>query len=158
MNLSKNLEIITRLTTHYVFLEKRGPFAKVAPPAWEQMIPLMTTQVDQKRITGVLGLSRIDPRKTGDDAMIYQAGVTVSEPPSATLNGLQYKKIDGGKYARFLLIGPYQQIGPAFDQIFKTLADKKVELREEFCIEAYLNDPKVTPEDKLETEILIPAA
>jgi AraC family transcriptional regulator len=157
MNLTKNFEMVTRPTTHYVFLEKHGPFAEVAPPTWEAMFPLMAKEVDGARIREFLGLSGFDRKKQGEEAMIYQAGVAVSEAPSSPLKGLQYRKIESGKYARFLLIGPYSHIWRAFDQIFKTLAEKKVELREEYCIENYLNDPKVTPEDKLETEILIPA-
>jgi AraC family transcriptional regulator len=93
----------------------------------------------------------------GEDSMIYQAGVAVSSPPKAQMKGLQYRKIEGGKYARFLLVGPYAHIAPAFDHVFKTLAEKQVQLREEYCIENYLNDPKVTPEDQLKTEILVPA-
>jgi len=158
MNLTENFEIVTRPITHYVFLEKHGPFAEVAPPTWDEMFPMIASQVDQKRITEFLGLSGIDRTKLGEDAMIYQAGVAVGEPPSSPLKGLQYRKIEGGKYARFLLIGPYSHIAPAFDQIFKKLAEKNVELREEYYIENYLNDPKVTPEDQLQTELLIPAA
>lgn len=60
--------------------------------------------------------------------------------------------------ARFLLTGPYSQIWIAFNPIFKTLADSKVELRPEFCIEHYLSDPKVTHEEKLQTELLVPLA
>ena len=71
-------------------------------------------------------------------------------------DGLQHRAIKPGKYARFLLTGPYSQIWPAFDRMFKTLADKNVELRPEFCIENYLNDPRYTPEEKLQTELLIP--
>ena len=158
MNLTKDFEIVTRPTTHYVFLEKHGPFAEVAPPAWEEMHPLMATQVRQDEIIEFLGLSGIDRRKMGEDSMIYQAGVAVSRPPKAQMKGLEYRKIEGGKYARFLLVGPYAHIAPAFDQVFKTLAEKQVQLREEYCIENYLNDPKVTPEDQLKTEILVPAA
>lgn len=44
----------------------------------------------------------------------------------------------------------------AFTQIFKQLAEDKVQLRPEFCIENYLNDPKEIPEDKLLTELLVP--
>jgi len=57
-----------------------------------------------------------------------------------------------------LLTGPYSQIWMAFSQIFRTLAEGGVRLREDFCIENYVNDPKVTPEDQLQTEILIPIA
>ena len=158
MNLTKDFEIVTRPTTHYVFLEKHGPFAEVAPPAWDEMHALVATQVPQDEIVEFLGLSGIDRRKMGEDSMIYQAGVAVSRPPKAQMKGLEYRKIEGGKYARFLLVGPYAHIAPAFDQVFKTLAENQVQLREEYCIENYLNDPKVTPEDQLKTEILVPAA
>lgn len=158
MNLTKSFEIVTRPTTHYVFLEKHGPFAEVAPPTWEEMFPLMSSQIPQQEIREFLGLSGIDRRKMGEDAMIYQAGVAVAHPPKSEMKGLRYRKIESGKYARFLLVGPYAHIAPAFDEVFKTVAEKKVSLREEYCIENYLNDPKVTPEDQLKTEILIPAA
>lgn len=158
MNLTKEFEIVTRPTTHYVFLEERGPFAEVAPPTWDKMFPLLANEVAQNEIVEFLGLSGIDHNKMGEEGMIYQAGVAVKASPKHSMKGLQYRRIESGKYARFLLIGPYAHIAPAFDQMFKTLADKGVELRNEYCIENYLNDPKVTPEDRLQTELLIPAA
>jgi len=158
MNLNKNFEIVTRPATHYVFLERQGPFAEVAPQTWDEMFPLVARQIAQSEIVEFLGLSGIDRRKMGEEAMIYQAGVAVSHAPKESIEGLQYRKIERGKYARFVLIGPYAHIAPAFDEAFKALAEKNIAMREEFCIENYLNDPKVTPEDQLQTEILIPAA
>lgn len=90
--------------------------------------------------------------------MIYEAGVSVGESPAKLPNGLRERRIKSGKYARFLLTGPYSHIWMAFDRIFKTLAEKNVDLRPEFCIENYLNDPRTTPEDQLKTELLIPIA
>ena len=90
--------------------------------------------------------------------MIYQAGVGCSEMPQKLPEGLQHRAIKSGNYARFLLTGPYSHIWPAFNRIFKTLADKKADLRPEFCIENYLNDPRVTPEENLQTELLVPIA
>ena len=156
MNLTQKFEIVNRPTTHYVFLEKHGPFAEVAPPTWEEMFPLLYSQLNQRQIVTFLGLSTIDSTKKGEEAMIYEAGVGVGSKPEKPLKGLQYKKIQDGKYARFLLTGPYSQIWMAFNQIFKTLGENKVQLRPEFCIENYLNDPKITPEDQLQTELLIP--
>jgi AraC family transcriptional regulator len=158
MNLTKNFEIVTRPATHYVFLEKHGPFAEIAPPTWDEMHSLVANQIPQQQVKEFLGLSGIDRSKMGEDSMIYQAGVAVTDAPERPMKGLQYRKIESGKYARFLLIGPYAHIAPAFDQVFKALAEKNVTLREEYCIENYLNDPKVTPEDQLQTELLIPAA
>lgn len=157
MNLTPNFEIVTRPLTHYVFLEKRGPFAEVAPPLWNDLMPQLQ-RLNQQHIREYLGVSGIDKSRPGEDAMIYQAGVGCSEMPQKLPGGLQHRAIKSGKYARFLLMGPYSQIWPAFDRIFKTLADEKVELRPEFCIENYLNDPRFTPEEKLQTEMLIPIA
>lgn len=158
MNLTPNYEFVNRPATHYIFLEKRGPFSEIAPSTWNDLFPLIGAHLEQSRIVEYLGLSTMDRTKMGEEAMVYEAGVAVSSTPAKPLKGLQYKQIKGGKYARFLLTGPYSHIAPAFSQIFKTLAESQVALREDFCIENYLNDPKVTPEDQLQTEILIPAA
>ena len=157
MNLTPNFETIARPLTHYVFIEKRGPFAEVAPPLWSELMPLLQ-QINQQHIREYLGVSGIDKSRPGEDAMIYQAGVGCAEAPQKLPEGLQHRAIKLGKYARFLLTGPYPQIWPAFDRIFKTLADEKVELRPEFCIENYLNDPRMTPEENLQTELLVPIA
>jgi AraC family transcriptional regulator len=158
VNLTSNFEIVSRPLTHYVFLEMRGPFPEIAPPAWEEMFPLINAQLDQKQIVSYLGLSTIDKNKNGEEAMIYPAGVGIAAPPKRPLKGLQYRRIEDGKYARFLLTGRYSQIWIAFNQIFKNLAESRVELRPDFCIENYINDPKVTPEDQLQTELLVPVA
>jgi AraC family transcriptional regulator len=157
MHLTPTFETVTRPLTQYVFLEKRGPFAEVAPPLWNDLLPIIQ-RLDQQRIREYLGLSGIDKSKPGEDAMIYQAGVACAEKPGKLPDGLQHRSIQAGKYARFRLTGPYSHIWMAFDRIFKTLAEQKVELRPEFCIENYLNDPRVTPEDRLETELLVPIA
>ncbi len=157
MNLTENFETVQRPLTHYVFLEKRGPFAEVAPPLWNELAPLVP-KIDQKQIREYLGVSGVDKSRPGEDSMIYQAGVGCAVKPDPLPDRLQHRAIKAGKYARFLLTGPYSQIWMAFDRIFKTLTEQKVELRPEFCIENYLNDPRVTPEDKLETELLVPIA
>lgn len=157
VNLSLNFETVTRPLTHYIFLEKHGPFAEVAPPLWNDLQPLLR-HLNQQQIREYLGVSGIDKSKRGEDAMIYQAGVACAQEPGKLPDGLQHRAITTGKYARFLLTGPYSQIWPAFDLIFKSLAEKKVGLRPEFCIENYLNDPRVTSEENLQTELLIPIA
>lgn len=120
VNLTSQFDIVKRQATHYVFLEKHGPFAEIAPPTWDEMFPLLYSQIDQEEIASFLGLSGIDKTKNGEEAMIYEAGVGVNSPPAKTLKGLQYKEIEEGNYARFLLTGPYSQIWIAFNQIFKT--------------------------------------
>ena len=154
MNLSE-FETVTRPLTHYVFMEKRGPFAEVAPPLWNELQPMVPRLV-QSQVREFLGVSGIDKGRAGEDAMIYQAGVGLASEPAKLPVRLQHRVIPSGRYARFVLTGPYAQIWQAFDRVFKTVAERKVELRPEFCIENYLNDPRSTPEDQLLTEILVP--
>jgi AraC family transcriptional regulator len=157
MNLTPEFESVTRPLTHYVFLEKRGPFAEVAPPLWNELAPLIH-RIEPQNIREYLGVSGIDKTEPGEDAMIYQAGVALAHESNSAPSGLRQKTIKSGNYARFLLTGPYSQIWMAFDRIFKTLSEKNVQLRPEFCIEKYLNDPRTTPENQLETELLVPIA
>lgn len=98
----------------------------------------------------------MDPRTKDESSMIYEAGVVITEDLKKVPKGLQSTKIPAGRYAQFTLIGPYHLVWPAFEQIFKILGDLKIELRKGPCIENYLNDPKITPEDKLVTQLLIP--
>jgi len=155
MNLSAEFEAVSRPPTHYVFLEKQGPFAEVAPPLWNDLIPLLE-KLDRQQVREYLGLSGIDKTRTGEDTMIYQAGVALSQESTKLFGGLRQRTVKAGKYASFLLTGPYSHVWPAFDRIFKTLSEKCVTLRPEFCIENYLNDPRVTPEDQLLTQLMVP--
>jgi AraC family transcriptional regulator len=157
VNMSSEFETVTRPLTHYVFLEKRGPFAEIAPPLWSEFLPLLQ-RFPQQQIREYLGVSGIDKSRPGEDAMIYQAGASLADTPGDLPPGMQQRSIKSGKYARFLLTGSYAQIWPAFDHIFKTLGEAKVELRPEFCIENYLNNPLTTPEPQLRTELLVPIA
>ncbi|PYU23764.1 MAG: hypothetical protein DMG30_10455 [Acidobacteria bacterium] len=40
--------------------------------------------------------------------------------------------------------------------MFEIVSERKIKLRDEYCIENYVNDPRTTPETQLVTEILIP--
>lgn len=87
--------------------------------------------------------------------------IVISEKPVIVLERNAHRataSYESYSYGRFLLSGPYSDIWMAFDRIFKTLSEERVTLRPEFCIENYLNDPRVTPEDQLQTQLLVPIA
>lgn len=158
LNMDPKPEIVNRSAVHFVYLERTGPFAEIAPPAWDEMFRLLGGRITHDQFTELLGLSGIDKTKQGEESMIYQAGICLASKPADVPKGLQYKEIKAGKYAQFLLTGPYSQTWLAFAEIFRTLAESSVGLRQEYCIENYVNDPKTTPEDQLQTQILIPVA
>lgn len=137
--------------THYVFVEKTGPFMQSAPQAWQEMHKLIPAVAEHNAITGYISLYKIGPQ-------IYRAGVSVAAPPTHLPSGIGYEKFSGGKYARFVLTGPYSNLGPASGMAQKLVAEKRIPLRDDWNIEHYVNDPRVTPEDQLITEILFPLA
>jgi DNA gyrase inhibitor GyrI len=89
---------------------------------------------------------------------IYRAGVSLAAPPAKLPQELSYTKFAGGKYSRFVLTGPYANLGPASGRVMELIAQTKLPVRDDFFIENYVNDPRTTPEDQLITEILVPTS
>lgn len=150
MKLTEKPEIVAWPTTHYVFIEKVGPFQEIAQNAWKNLHKNVPEISKHNKITGYMSLYKIEPK------MIYRAGVVVDSKPSNLPAGLEYMKFEGGKYSRFILTGSYSNLPEACGKVFEIVDKLKIELREDFYIENYVNDPKTTPEDQLITEILIP--
>ena len=151
MNLTLEPEIVNFPPTHYVFVEKIGPFMKTARQAWETAHSFVPELSKKNKITGYMSLYKVGPK-------IYRAGFALSGPPVDLPHGLAYEKFAGGKYGRFILTGPYTDLGAASGQVWKSVEEKKIPLRDDYAIENYMNDPRVTPEDQLITHILIPTA
>lgn len=149
MNLTENAEIVTWPETHYVFVEKTGSIPQNAPLAWQEFHKLLPQLKNHAETTGFLSLYKMD-------AQVYRAGVSVKAKPGQLPKGLQYANFPGGKYARFVLTGPYPQLGPATSRVFDIVRERKLPLRDAYHIEHYVNDPNSTPEEKLVTEILFP--
>ncbi len=151
MNLTQEPEAVNFSTTHYVFVEKIGPFQNTAPQAWQSAHTFVPELSKKNQITGYMSLYKTGPK-------IYRAGFALSAPPVDRPQGLTYEKFDGGKYVRFVLTGPYTDLPAASGQVWNSVAEKHISLRDDFAIENYMNDPRVTPEDQLITQILIPTA
>jgi effector-binding domain-containing protein len=150
MNLTETPVIVTWPETHYVFLEKIGPFQNTAPAAWGSVPQFVPAISKHNKITGYMSLYKVAPK-------IYRAGVSVAAAPQQLPEGLTYEKFKGGKYMKFVLTGPYSDLPKASGRVLEIVAEKKIQLRDDYCIENYTTDPRVTPVDKLVTEILLPA-
>lgn len=151
MNLTEEPEIVAWPETHYVFVEKVGPFMENAPQAWQDAHTYVPALAEHNKITGYMSLYKVGPK-------VYRAGFALDAPPVDLPQGLTYEGFGGGKYSRFVLTGPYSNLGPASGRVFEIAAEKKIAQRDDYCIENYVNDPRVTPEDQLITQILIPTA
>ena len=149
VKLTQEPETVTWPETHYVFVEKTGPFQNTAPQAWQGVHQVVPGVSEHNKITGYMSLYKVGPK-------IYRAGVSVSVEPKNLPENLRYEKFKGGKYSKFVLTGSYANLPEASGRVFEMVSEKKIQMREDFCIENYANDPRTTPEDQLVTEILIP--
>jgi DNA gyrase inhibitor GyrI len=149
MKLNEEPVIVNWPPTKYVFIEKVGPFQGTAPQAWQELAKLVPSISEHNKVTGFMSLYKVGPK-------IYCAGVSVADEPKNLPAGLSFVNFKGGKYSRFVLTGPYSDLPAASGRVFQIVTEKKIQQRDDFCIENYLNDPRTTPEDQLVTEILIP--
>ena len=152
MNLTETPKIVMWPETHYVFIEKFGPFQETAMQAWMEMRGLIPTLLETEKITKRMTLYKMEPGK-----MTYRAGVALAAKPSTKLpDGLRYENFPGGRYSCFVLTGTYSSLPEACGRVFDIVEETKMQVRDDFNIEHYTNCPETTPEEQLITEILIP--
>lgn len=149
MNLKETPDTMTLPATHYVFVEKVGPFMQTAPKAWQELHRLTPEIEKHNRIAGYMSLYKVGPK-------IYRAGLALAEAPKSLPAEMEYERFEGGKYSRFVLTGPYSDLPAASGRVFEIVAGSKIPVRNDYYIENYVNDPRTTPEEKLITEILVP--
>lgn len=150
MNLTTEPQSVTWPPAHYVFIEKVGPFMETAKQAWDTLNSLAPEIKGHNKITGYMALYHFRPDT-------YRAGVALDAKPKNLPQGMEYENFTGGKYVKFVLTGPYSDLPEACGIVFdKILPGKKIKMRNDWCIEHYVNDPRTTPEKDLNTEILIP--
>jgi effector-binding domain-containing protein len=151
MNLTEEPEIVQWAETHYVFVEKTGPFMSIAPQAWQELIANLPGIAAKNEISQRMSLYR-------RGANIYRAGVSLASSPVELPAALKYEKFHGGKFSRFVLTGPYSDLPQASGRVWQLAGERQINVREDFAIEHYVSDPSTTPEAELITEILVPTA
>ncbi|HEY2857895.1 MAG TPA: GyrI-like domain-containing protein [Terracidiphilus sp.] len=148
MNLTEVPEVVHWPETYYVYVEKVGPFMENAPAAWGEAHGLLGELLEHNRVTGYMSLYK-------GEAQVYRAGFALEAPPSELPKGLTYELFPGGKYSKFTLIGPYTQLGPASGRVWQLVKELPIDARDDFAIENYVTDPRVTPAEELKTEIMV---
>ncbi len=147
MNFVETPQLITWPETHYVFVEKIGQFQDTAMAAWQEL----HAKLPQVKVQPKTFLSLYNP-----ELEIYRAGAVFDTKPASLPPGLQYEFFKGGSYKQFTLTGSYENLPEACGSVFEWLEENEIELRDDFCLEHYTNDPKTTPEEALVTNILMP--
>jgi AraC family transcriptional regulator len=106
--------------------------------------------------TRSFGIYYDDPSATPVEALRSEACVTVPDD-WAPGGDLERREIRGGRYAVALHVGPYAELGRAYEWLYGTwLAQSGEEAADAPCVEEYLNDARTVPPAELRTEIWLP--
>lgn len=132
-----------------------GPYNE-CNPAWETLFQHAGQQGWMSPETQCLGLCHDDPDTTPDEKIRYDACVTVG-PDAQASDPVKLAELPGGEYATFIHKGPFDQIAASYKQFYSDwLPSSGREQAAAPHIEFYLNDPKSTPPEKLETRVCVP--
>jgi effector-binding domain-containing protein len=85
----------------------------------------------------------------------FIAGVPISIAKGVTEGRVFFHKIPAGRVVKYVYIGPYEKMAPAYDEIKKYIQENKLEMNGN-AWESYISDPADTETDKLETDIFFP--
>lgn len=141
----------------FVYLERIGAFEIQAPKAWGDLFGILnSSNLDKSCMSSMLALSKIDSSKEGDEKFSYQAGFSTLTKIEELPESLLSRTVDSRKYAKFLLKGPYCNLGRAYQVAIEMISENKIEMENDFAMEVYLNTPNQVSEDELLTEIFLP--
>ena len=132
-----------------------GAYTKCAP-AWEKLMTFAYANNIVNKNTRVFGIGYDNPHIVEESKLRYDACIT--KDAHITLEeGITETSINGGKYATFLHKGNYETLCDTYNEIFGIwMVENQITLGEIPPFEEYLNDPKTTKPEDLETLIYVP--
>ena len=133
----------------------RGPYQQIGA-AFQKLGEIAGSAGLFARTTGhMMGIYRDDPRTVPAEELRSAAAIPISEA-EALPAGLVEERIDGGRFACFLHVGPYQGLPAAWAEAVGTFLSSGHRRRMGSSLEFYLNNPTQVSPAELQTEIAIP--
>ena len=149
----------------------RGDYKQLDyPGAFSRMWALVKKQGLYSAGIEHIGVFHNDPKVTAAEELLTDVCLVVKKP-AVPEDGVEVKTIEGGKYAVFVHVGPYNEVQKVYDAIYGewvpancTCGDDcqcppgecVCALRDAPVFEKYVNDPERVAPEKLKTEIYIP--
>ena len=138
-------------------MRKRGHYSEIG-----EMIPKICDFAvsEEIRITGppVFVCHEATPEEAEKANKAGTADLEVDIPISETHEGTDEIKcfeLAGGRMARIIHRGSYEECGPSYEKLFRWIREKKENITGPIR-EVYINDPNEVPKEEILTEILAP--
>lgn len=150
------VQLVTLPDTPVLYVRETGPYKHSAEKAWNTLCSFAGPRGLLNQDSRFIGISHDNPQITESPKLRYDACITFKgEIPVQGQIGKQ--TIPGGRFAVVLHTGSYNKLSKTYDAVFATwLPESGEKLRDQPCLEFYLNDAHTTPEAELKTEIYIP--
>jgi len=156
-NKKMKAEIVNLKDINVIAARGVGSYDEIAAEAWGRIMKFAYGNKHMHKSVRRFGLSHDDPNVTDPDKIRYDACLDIDVDISAADN-LTTLTIAGGKYAKFMHIGSYDNLDQTYAYIFNQwLPQSGYELRADPCFDLYLNkDPRRTKPENLKTQVHIP--
>ena len=137
------------------FVRHVGAYNQVAN-AWDTLCTYLGKEGYLGSGSRFIGICYDDPEVTPPEKIRYDACITVDES-FVPKDEVAVQTIGGGEYAVTTHFGSYDALGQTYSRLFRDwLIKSDREIRQEPCMEFYLNDPDSTEPDDLLTDICLP--
>ena len=132
-----------------------GPYGD-AMDAWDKLAALAAKHhLSRDEDVLCIGACYDDPANVPLDRLRSDVCITVDQA-FAPQDGADIQELGGGRYVTARYTGPYSGIGDAYEQMYLWMHRQGLEVASGPTLEIYRNDPHVTPEDELITDLHAP--
>ncbi len=146
-----------------LYVRKTGDYMLSCQEAWDTLTRFADMQMTKRNKDllgkGVmrLGIGHDNPNVVSADKLRCDACISCDDDTIALSGDVLRKVIEGGKYAKFFHVGPYERLRSMYDEIADWASVKGIEPSARPRIEKYLDmDPRKVQPENLKTEIYIP--
>lgn len=154
---SYRVELVELPRLRVAMIEQRGDY-RLTSKAFERLMTFAATAGLLRADTRTIGIYRDDPEAVPTSELRSSACISVGAdwtPAGEVVEGF----VEGGRYARIVHTGPYNELRAAYDWLYQTwLPASDEDLRDLPCLEEYLNDPRQVPARDLVTAVMMPLA
>jgi AraC family transcriptional regulator len=151
------LEIVERPALRVGAVPHTGPYDQI-PEAFARLGDVVGRDPElANHAPPMIAIYHDDPDKTPPERLRSDAGLVVPEG-AALPPGLEERRVRGGRYARVLHVGPYEQLPDAWARLKSAALPDGQRHADAASYEIYLNTPGDVPEEDLRTELYEPVA
>jgi len=150
-------EIVEIKDIEVLYARATGAYQQSVPQAWNQITEFVYKNNLIEKIKTRYGIGHDNPNVTEENQIRFDACVELNTKPIKLANEILLKTISGGKYAKFLHRGSYENLGQTYELISDWIVSSGIELRDAPMFDKYLDlDPREIKSENLKTEIYVP--